>query len=142
MTLDELDRSLLNGFYDAKISSLEIDYVEATVKLNMKFLVGSPDDPGPERDSYQPAIVTVRGLHFCSIDPPDPSYRFIPDGTPITVAGDPAKPDHLPSLPALMAKLPEGVSCYRLFVHDWNSFIHIAARDAALTFIGEKRISE
>lgn len=142
MTLDELDGSLLNGFHDAKISSLEVDYVKATAKLHVSFLGGSLDDSHADRETYQPAIVTVTGLCFCSIDPPDPGERFIPDGRPITVAGDPAKPDNLPSLPQLMAKLPEGVWCYRLFVHDWNRFIHIAGRNADLIFLGDKERHE
>jgi len=54
------------------------------------------------------------------------------------VSGDPANADTLPSLPDLSAKFPDGTWCYRFFVHDWNAFIYIAARDAQVTWVGEK----
>jgi hypothetical protein len=138
LTLDELDEALPNGFHDAQIFSFELDYVAAIAKFRMNLLVGWPDDPEPERQAYQEATLVVSGLCFCSIDPPSPTYPFVPDGQPICVSGDPAKPDNLPSFPGLAAKLPHGTWCYRFFVHDWNAFIHIAGREAVVTWIGEK----
>jgi len=138
MTLDELDHKLPNGFHDAEIFSLELDYPAGIAKFRLSLLVGWPEDPDPERQAYQEATMMVMGLCFCSIDPPYPGYPFHPDGRPICVSGDPAKPDHMPSLPELAAKFPAGTWCYRFFVHDWNAFIHIAARDVELTWVGEK----
>jgi len=138
VTLEELDNSLPNGFHDAEIFSLELDYSSGIARFRMNLLVGWPDDPEPEREKYQEATLVVSGLCFCSIDPPISTYAFLPDGTPIGVSGDPAKSDHLPSLPDLAAKLPSGTWCYRFFVRDWNAFIHIAGRDAEVTWVGEK----
>jgi hypothetical protein len=138
MTLDELDSSLPNGFHDMYIGSLELDYSTGTIKLNVDLLVGWPEDSESERNQYQKAIVTITGLCFCSIDPPYPGYPLSPSGRAICVGGDPAKADHLPSLPDLLPNFPEGVWCYRFFVHDWNAFIHIAARDAEVAWIGPK----
>lgn len=136
MTLDELDQKLPNGFHDAHIFSIELDYATGTAKLHLSLWVGSLDDPSPERDEYHEANLIVTGLCFCSIDPPSPSYPFLPDGSPVDASGDPAKPDHLPSLPDLSAKCPSGTWYYRFFISDWNAFIHIAARDAEVTWIG------
>ncbi len=138
MTLDELNHTLPNGFHDADVLSIELDYIAATAELHLSLLTGWPEDPDPERQAYQEATVIVTGLCFFSIDPPDPTYPFLPDGRPIDVSGDPAKPDNLPSLPDLLAKLPNDAWCYRLFVSDWNSFIHIAGRNAEITWIGDK----
>src|SRR4029077_9868971 len=138
MTLDELDHKLPNGFHDAEIFSLELDYPAGIAKFRLSLLVGWPEDPDPERQAYQEATMMVMGLCFCSIDPPYPGYPFHPDGKPICVSGDPAKPDHMPSLPELAAKFPAGTWCYRFFVHDWNAFIHIAARDVELTWVVKK----
>ena len=137
MTLDELDKTLPNGFHDAEVAAVELDYVGRTAKFRMSLLVGSPDDPVPERDARQRAVLSVTGLYFCAIEPPDPNYPFA-SGKSVVVSGDPAEPDHLPSLPALMGKLPAGTWCYRFFVVDWNSFMHIAARDAEVTFTGPR----
>jgi hypothetical protein len=138
VTLEELDNSLPNGFHDAGIFSFELDYVAGIAKFHLNLLVGWPDDPEPERQAYQEATLVVSGLCFCSIDPPYSTYPFLPDGKPICMSGDPAKPDHLPSLPDLVAKFPRDTWCYRLFVHDWNAFIHIAGGDAEVTWVGEK----
>lgn len=138
MTLEELDDSLPNGFHDAEIFSFELDYASGIARFQMNLLVGWPDDPEPECEKYQEATLVVRSLCFCSVDPPVSTYPFLPDGKPICVSGDVAKSDHLPSLPDLVAKLPSGTWCYRFFVHDWNAFIHIAGRDAEVTWVGEK----
>jgi hypothetical protein len=137
MTLDELDQKLPNGFHDAQIFSIEIDYAAGAAKFSLGLLVGWPEDPEPERERYQKAELFLTGQCFCSIDPPFPTYSFIPDGRPIYVSGDPAQPDHLPALRELSAKFPPGTWCYRFFVHDWNGFIQIAARDARVTWVGE-----
>lgn len=136
MTLDEWDEKLPNGFHDAKILSVAIDYVAGVATFRLELLVGWPGDPEPERQRYQDAEMIVTGLSFCSIDPSDPRYPFLVDGRPINVGGDPAKSDHLPALSELLTKCPAGTWCYRFFVHDWNSFIHIGALDAQVSWIG------
>ena len=138
MTLEELDQTLPNGFHDMEICSMELDYLTATARLNVRLLVGWPDDPEPESQEYQAAVLTISGLCLCSIEPPDPSHPFLPDGNPIMVSGDPAKSDSLPSLDQLSAKFPVGAWCYRFFVHDWNAFIHFAAKDAQISWVGPK----
>jgi hypothetical protein len=106
VTLEELEDNLPNGFHDAEVFSLELDYALAVAKFHLNLLVGWPDDRESERQAYQEATLLVTGLCFCSIDAPSPTYPFLPDGKPICVSGDAAKPDHLPSLPDLTAKLP------------------------------------
>jgi hypothetical protein len=138
MTLDEIDHLPPNGFHDGLLSAIELDYKNARATLHLDLCVGWPDDPESERSVYQKAVVTVTGLFFCAIQPPDPNYPFVPDGSLTWLDGDPAKPDHLPSLPELMKKAPDGTWAYRFFMGDWNSFIYIAARDAALEWVGEK----
>jgi hypothetical protein len=138
MTLDDLDHVLPNGFHDAQLFSLELNYATGRAKLHLNLLVGWPEDPEGERDAYQEAILTVTGLCFCSIGAPQPNYPFLPDGKPTWLSGDPAEPDHLPSLPDLIGKLPSNAWCYRFFMNDWNAFIYIAARDAEFVWIGEK----
>lgn len=138
LTLVELENKLPNGFHDAEFFSFEVDYVAGVVKFHLNLLVGWPGDPEPERQAYQEASLVVSGACFCSIQPPDSTYNFLPDGKPICVSGDLAKADHLPSLPDLIAKCPGDTWSYRFFVHDWNAFIYIAGRDAELTWVGAK----
>lgn len=136
MTLDELNRKLPNGFHDAEISAIELDYVAGTAKFRLSLLIGWPEDSEPERNAYQEAKMKLTGLCFCSIGPPSPTYPFVLSGRPILVSGDSAKPDHLPELPGLSAKFPPGTWCFRFFVDDWNAFIYIAARDVEFAWVG------
>jgi hypothetical protein len=141
VTLDELDRTLSNGFHDAEVSSIELNYIANTATFRLSLWVGFMGDPQRHRETYQDAILKVTGLCFCTIGPPDPNYRFLPGGRPIVVDGDPAKADHLPELPALSEKLPKSAWCYRFFVTDWNAFIQIAAQDAEIEYVGAPRIA-
>lgn len=138
MTFEELENELPNGFHDAKILAVELDYAAGTARFRLSLLVGWPDDPPSQRDEYQDAILDVTGLCFCSIDPPDPAAPFLPDGKGVFATGDPAAADTLTFLDALRSRCPEGASFHRFFVHDWNTFIHIAARDASVTWMGKR----
>ena len=138
MTLDELNQNLPNGFHDAKLFSIQLDYVAGTAVLHLSLHVGRPEDPESERERYQEATLNLNGLCFCSIEPPDPRYHFLPNGKPTPASGDPAKADHLPSLPALSEQLPQDAWCYRFFLDNWNAFIHVAARNAEIRWIGTK----
>jgi hypothetical protein len=138
MTLDEIENLAPNGFHNAQLLSIELDYRNARAKLDLKLLAAWPEDPEPEREAYQEATLAITGSCFCSIDPPHADSPFLPDGKPIWLAGHAADANDLPTLPDLMRKVPEGAWSYQFYVNDWQSFIHIAARDAELTWIGEK----
>ncbi len=135
MTFEELDNQLPNGFHDAELHSVRIDYVHGTMTLHMSFWVG--DLKGPNREEYRAGELRITGLYFCAIDPPDPECRYVPHGSALNVSGDRAKPDTFPALEKLSQTLPPGVSCYRFFVHEWNSFINIAAKDVQVSWIEE-----
>ena len=132
MTFEELDQTLPNGFHDAQIRRVAIDDRAGIVTLDMGLWVGKLGSPNQEE--YQHATVTASGLAFCSIDAPDSTYPYLPDASPVSVSGDTAKLDHLPELAKLQPTFPEGVLCYRFFVNDWNSFIHIAAKDVQIVW--------
>ena len=133
MTFEELERELPNGFHDAHLLSLSVDYVSGTAELRMDLLFGTPESADPEE--YRAAVLRITGIHFFSIGPPDSTYSFVPDGRPLWLLGGEAKSDPLPGFDKLMAKLPKEVSCFRFFVDQWNSFIHIAARDVQFSWL-------
>jgi hypothetical protein len=133
MTLDELDHQLPNGFHDAELHDLKIDYVHRTMTLRLAIDFGNPD--GPKREDYRLGELLVTDLFFCSIDPPDPNHGNMPGGSPLSVSGDKATADTLHNMEAIIRNIPSGASCYSFFVYDWNSFITIAARDVQLRWI-------
>jgi len=51
------------------------------------------------------------------------------------VHGLPEDPSECPLLESLKPALPFGAFCCRFYVHDWNSFIHIAAENAQFSWL-------
>ncbi len=135
MKFEELENMLPNGFHDAEIHDLKIDYIGGSAVIRMGFDFGNPN--GPKREDYRIGDLQISGLYFLSIDPPDPKYPYVPDGCSLNVSGDPAKVDTFPALEKLSQSFPSGVSCYRFFVNEWNSFINIAAREAQVYWVTE-----
>jgi hypothetical protein len=128
MTFDELDRRFPNGFDDADITSIAIDYGKRVATLQLCLRDKSPDSP--DRDVYTQAVLTARGIYYVSIEPPDPDHLFGPEREKITMDGLDEDPEAFPLFRYLKPRLPTGAFCCRFFVHDWNSFIHIAAQAA------------
>ena len=137
MTLEELESVLPNGFQDARLARLTLDYLERTATLHMQLFVGTPESEDPEE--YKAAIVRLAGLCFFSIDLPDPHEQFVPDGSPISISGYSEdstgllKPNEsIAQINDLIKNCPLGASSYRFYSHDWNSFIHVGYADASL----------
>ena len=132
MTFEQLDHDLPNGFHDAEIQKVIVDYAEHSAIIIMRLLVGTPHSANS--DEYRPATLKISGLYYYSIDLPNPKYPFV-RGAAINVAGCPEDPQTFPDLNSLLAMMPKGVTCYRFFVHEWNSFIHIAANDVQFSWL-------
>ncbi|MGA9999964.1 MAG: hypothetical protein WBQ04_07590 [Candidatus Acidiferrales bacterium] len=133
MTFEELDSRYPNGFDDAELLGIRIDYVTREARLSLNLRGNSPEDP--KRDEYERAELVIYGFYYFSIESPDPSHLFNPETSKIiTVDGLPEDPEHFPLFEFLRPKLGTDAFCCRFFVHDWNSFIHLAAK--ALIFRG------
>jgi hypothetical protein len=132
MTFDELDSRFPNGFDDAEILGIAVDYGSRTATLQLNLRGNSPDSP--DRDVYSRAILTATGIYYLSIEPPDRDHLSWPNCEKITVDGLPEDPNDFPLFASLRPTLPAGAFCCRFFVHDWNSFIHIAAADAKFSW--------
>lgn len=134
MTFEELDRKFPNGFDDAEITSLQLDYQHRTAELHLN-LRGNPPD-SPNRNEYQRAVLLLNGFYYVVIEPPDADHLWYPQRS-IQVNGYPEDVSQFPLFGHLKPKLSRDAFCCRLYVHDWNSFIHVAARDAQLSWVGE-----
>jgi hypothetical protein len=135
MTFEELDKELPNGFHDAKLHDLRIDYVGGSAILRMGLDFGSYDRSNSP--DYRIGELRVSGLHFCSIDPPSDDHPYVPHGFALNVAGYPTTLDTFPALEGLSRTFPDGVMCFQFYVHEWNSFINIAAKDVQISWTDE-----
>lgn len=132
MTFEELDALYANGFDDAYIDGLHVDYQDRTAELRLNLRPNPPDSPS--RDEYQRAVLLLRGFYYFVIEAPDDDHLWYPVRS-VQVNGYPEDASQFPLFEHLKPKLPAGAFCCRFFVHDWNSFIHIAAKDAHFSWV-------
>jgi hypothetical protein len=85
MTFEELDAEFPNGFDDAEITSLTLDYQSRTATLQLNLRLNLPD--GPDSQEYRRGVLIVRGFYYVSIEPPDIQHLFYPSDFKITVDG-------------------------------------------------------
>jgi hypothetical protein len=130
MTFEELENTLPNGFHDAKIVRITLDFPDGNLLMNMQILV---DSSKHGNEQYALAELRAGGLFFCFIDPPDPTYPFRPNGKALRVSGAPESTESR-AIEDLLARLPEGITAYRFFADQWNSFIHVAASDIGISW--------
>ncbi|MDP3110722.1 MAG: hypothetical protein Q8M71_01290 [Thermodesulfovibrionales bacterium] len=129
MTIEEIEKELPNGFHDAVLTKIAIDYEKRKIMLEIEVNISKSDLPDEVcREASRAGRLTLSGLLFCVIESPDPQYRFhetknlwISDSGSVKSLKIPAR---LPTI------LPNGAFVHYFFVNDWNAFIYLAAMDA------------
>jgi len=136
-TLKEIDYDLPNGFHDAILETLTLNYAANSADLDLNLWVGDMSaPPGEEREARKRARLHLTDLVYFVIDPPypDPEYGYGPyDGLWID-AGDAGEVSDREELKP-KADLPPDAFAYWFFIDDWNSFMHVAAKGASLEWL-------
>lgn len=134
---DKIEASLPNGFHDAELQKLVIDYMTMEAQVTLDIWIGQMNDPGL-RESYRQAILTLSGLVFWINDAPSSDYAYdvgggirIDSGSIVSL--EEGQKAHLPPIPS------DAFGNY-FYVNDWNSSIFFAAKDASLTWIGDRTV--
>jgi|HubBroStandDraft_5_1064220.scaffolds.fasta_scaffold244119_2 hypothetical protein len=130
MNIADLEATLPWGLHDARLESIEVDWLNARATLTVRVRVTAG------QDIDRRGRITVGGLVFCSIDAPeiDPSRHYEPvpaDGLWIGSGQGAANDEAKSRLPLV----PDGCFIHWLFVQNWNRFIHICGRNADLTWL-------
>jgi hypothetical protein len=131
MTFEDFERKFPNGLDDAEIFSMSLDYQYRRAKVELTLRANPPESP--DRDQYQRAVLLLKGFYYFVIEPPDADHLWYPH-RPIQVDGFPEDGSEFSPFDNLKSKLPADAFCCRFYVHDWNSFIHVAARDAQFSW--------
>ncbi len=137
-TLDDLSASLPNGFHDAELQRLVIDYMKREAKFIVDIWVG---DMGTEqREVYRLAEVTLSGLLFWVSEPPDANYLYDVAGGERIDIGSLAELKERGTLK--LPPVPEYAFANWIFLTEWNTFHYVAAQSAGLIWIGDKTVRE
>jgi hypothetical protein len=133
MTLDELSATLPNGFHDSELLSLNIDYIAHEVSLALRVWVGNLSSSDPkERESYRPGILRLSGMLYFSIEPPDSRYKSEDHKAPSFDTGAVSSLTTPPRV-ELPCQTEEAFTNW-IFVNQWNAFMYVSAREAALSW--------
>jgi hypothetical protein len=131
MTLQDLAQTLPNGFHDAELRRLEMDYVRRILRFDLVVWIGSMDDP-LTRELYRPARLILDNVAFFVIEPPDTRYPSSEPG-PIRIdAGDGQPRQSASKVP----QAPAGTSMSWVYLEQLNGFLLFAAGDASLEWTG------
>jgi hypothetical protein len=125
MTLLELAGTLPNGLHDSEVSELIVSYADRTIRLAINVWVGDMDNEA-SRESYRQGVITINDFVYCVLDRPDINYPY-ESARVLTI--DVMEPDES------VTQNGNGEAC-RLWVSEWNGFIHIRAGDATLKWLG------
>lgn len=137
MRLIEIENSLPNGFHDAFLESVDVDYTSKRGLIKLRLWVGDLNASAKvEREAYKGADLELLNLVYFVTEAPDPTSKYA-EAKELWIDGGEAKSGSAPATPVPMERLPRGVFAYWFFVRDWNSFIHVAAMDAALHWPSE-----
>jgi hypothetical protein len=126
MTIADIEDTLPWGFHDADLLSVRVDFAGQLAVFDL-------DVPMDERQTTsRRGQLVVEGLVFCVIDPSQKLARgpaWIDSGN--TPTAEAAK---LPPVPA-------GAFLHWFFLHDSNSFIHVAGTAARFAWTAEPESS-
>ena len=131
--LKEIDDHLPNGFHDALLEAVTVNFVSKTAIMDLQLWVGDLDaTQEKEQEAYKSARLALSDLVYFVIDAPGANHEFS-WGRPMRIdAGEAANDNSVSASPKPLATLPTGAFAYWFFVEPWNSFIHVAARMATL----------
>ena len=137
MTLEELEDTLPNGLHDAEVQRVTVDYGQRSLILELAVWVGKMDDPPERREAYKSGRIDITGLIFQVMEPPDPKYPF-KDSKELTIDGCNMSKNLNDEL---LKSLPSNTFFRSFWVNEWNAFIHIAAKNAEITWLNNGAIT-
>jgi hypothetical protein len=127
MTPQELADTLPNGFHDAQVSRVELNYAEAEAKIHLILWTSGDYVTGVSNsEEYCSAILILTGLQYFVIAPP--KYGRYYDECLNIDMGDDAEP------PLDSKLLAPGAFQNWFFVSEWNSLLQVSATGATLTW--------
>lgn len=137
MTFEELDERFPNGFDDARLGLLSVNYADRSILLQLSLGTNSPE--GPNSQEYTRANLILREFYYVSVEPPDADRFLNARRSMITIDGLPEDANNFPLFTLIRQSVPAGGFFCRFFVHDWNAFMHLAAKDAEFSVVQDEK---
>jgi hypothetical protein len=118
MRLEEIEKSLPNGFHDSYIEKVSIDYPKQEASFSINIWTGdlSAKDKS-EKETCRKASLTLSELHYFVVEPPDPKYPYDKEGALWMDAG-PVGSVHLKTATKLPDEVPEGAFRHWFYIRN------------------------
>ena len=117
------------SFHDSTIKKIMVDFLTREAKFDCRIFVGAPDDREAQPREASGAL-TFTGLLYISVEPPCSTYPYEEDGLEISYDGPVETTNFKAPIPKLPEALPENAFAHCFFIHNWNSFMFVAAMGA------------
>jgi hypothetical protein len=131
VTLQDVADTLPNGFHDAELRRLEIDYFRRTLCFDLDMWIGQMSDVRA-RELYRPSRLTLDKLAFIVLEPPTFSYQWNEAGSIRIDAGEGVPSKCSSKIP----DAPEGTLTSWMFLVELNAFLLFACGQASLEWTG------
>jgi hypothetical protein len=146
MTLEQIELALPNGFHDAFLCALSVDYVGRKAEMEIEIWVGSMNTSDYQgREAYRRGRLQFLGLLLFTSEIPNGEFLSdeaddLPNGLSIDISPVAQYPSNHEGKKWPDEPLPEGAfQCAFCFMGDANSYLRIAARDVKWTWLSEPR---
>jgi len=132
MKFNDIIGRLPSGFHDAELISFEVNCLRREARIALNIWIGDLNSEiEAERECMRPALLTLSGVRYCVMEPPDPRYFDLDQGS-ITIDMGPA--DSSSGRPVIALPGPTSSSGFSIwiFLQQRNAFIDLWALDASL----------
>src|ERR1043166_6037616 len=135
MTIDEIRKTLPNGFHDSFILGINIDYVKTTATFLIAVDLSSPDEE--VEITSRNGTLTLTDLLYCVIEPPAYGFtnEFVPEEDKLWLTADSSDFSSLKDCPKLPDPLPYNSFRHWFFISSHNCFIYVAAMHASFDWV-------
>jgi len=127
VTIDEVISGMPDGFHDAHLLNISVDYRERTLQIDLNWWTGEESEIEEVREAYREGALIVSGLQYFVVESPE--NRTLKD-KPSDIDGFKTRDSDITR--ASLPHVSSDAFRYSFFVGDWNSFIHFAGTSAAV----------
>lgn len=131
MTLRELEMTLPNGFHDAELGEIVVDFLSLSARLKLRVLVSLPATEKETGVLYREITVHLKDLlaiHLCNGERMT-AFKKLEDRW-MQIQGFNPKAEEITKIHAMNGIALECI--YGFFFHGWNNCMYLAAETAAL----------
>jgi hypothetical protein len=121
-SIEQLERDLPNGFHDAELCGVKVDYERGEVVMTIDADVSDAEASISGEPEYRRCELIIKGLAFLSMDVP----RSISEPKPLWLTSGAGQPS---TSPIELPPLPPECFVHWFFVSEWSGFIRVAARE-------------